>query len=86
MFTSSHTGQLRGHSEKIFVTRPRLDICKYLFSQRVIEPLNSLPEDTLSQENVKDFKKILRIMTEFEVINSFKYPSKDSRIRIEIPT
>ncbi len=38
MFTSSHTGQLRGHSEKTCVTRPRLDIRKHFFSQRAIKP------------------------------------------------
>ena len=63
MFTPSHTGQLHGHSEKIFKPRPRLDIKKYFFTQRVIDPWNQLLEDTVSQEKIQDFKKILRVIT-----------------------
>ncbi len=63
MFISSHTGQLRGHSGKLFKCRPRLDIRKYFFSQWVDELWNLLTPDTVSQEKVDALKTNLRVVT-----------------------
>ena len=59
MFTPSHTGQLRGHSEKIFKEQCRLDTRKYFFTQRVVKPWNKLSQDAVSQTKVDAFKKII---------------------------
>ena len=61
MFTPSHTGQLRGHSEKIFKEQCRLDTRKYFLTQRVVKPWNKQSQDTVSQTKVDAFKKILRV-------------------------
>ncbi len=61
MFTPSHTGQLRGHSEKIFKEQCRLDTRKYFFTQRVVKPWNKLSQDAVSQTKADAFKKILRV-------------------------
>ena len=37
-FKDSHTTQLRGHSQKIFKRRSRLDVTKNFFSNRVVDP------------------------------------------------
>ncbi len=60
MFQYSHTSNLRGHSEKIFKTRSRLDIRKNFFSHRVIKPWNKLPESAVSAKKSKDFKHKLQ--------------------------
>ncbi len=59
-FKESHTTQLRGHSQKIFKERSRLDVTKNFFSHRVVDPWNSLPESTVSAEKTKSFKKIIK--------------------------
>ena len=49
----------RGHSLKLAKSRSRLDIRKYLFSQRVIELWNSLPPHAVFASSVLEFKKVL---------------------------
>ncbi len=55
-FKDSETTHLRGHSQKIFKTRSRLEVARNFFSQRVVDPWNSLDEATVSAENPKSFK------------------------------
>jgi hypothetical protein len=48
-----------GHSEKLFKSRTRLNIRKNLFSQRVINPWNALPQDTINVKSVNEVKNRL---------------------------
>ena len=59
-FKDSHTTQLRGHSQKIFKRRSRLDVAKNFFSNRVVDPWNSLDEATVSVDKPKSFKNIIK--------------------------
>ena len=58
-FTRSHTSHLRGHSEKLFKSRGRLDLRKYSFSHRVVDPWNNLPEEAVSAASEEIFKSRL---------------------------
>lgn len=46
----------RGHTYKLFVKRPRLDIRKYFFSYRIVSPWNSLDQSVVSSPNVQVFE------------------------------
>ena len=51
--SSHHT---RGHTLKIYKQHARLDCRKYVFSQRVVDAWNSLPEEAVSSETVNALK------------------------------
>ena len=46
----------KGHDEKIFVRRPRLDIRKYSFCYRIVQDWNSLPQHVIEAETLNQFK------------------------------
>jgi hypothetical protein len=46
----------RGHSDKLFKSRSRLNIRKNFFSQRVVNPWNALPQDTINAHSTNEFK------------------------------
>ena len=50
---------LRGHNQKLFKPRGRLDIKKNSFFNLVIHPWNSLPQDVIYSCNVSTFKNRL---------------------------
>jgi len=50
---------LRGHKWKLKVKRCRLQLRKYLFSQRVIGSWNKLPDHVVDASSVNSFKKRL---------------------------
>ena len=50
---------LRGHTMKLIVSRPRLDIRKYSFSQRVVAEWNRLPEHIVTAPSDNAFKNRL---------------------------
>jgi len=58
-FEESQMDELRGHSEKLFKKRSRLDIRKCFFTNRVINEWNALSEEMIKCENVNIFKKKL---------------------------
>jgi ribonuclease P/MRP protein subunit RPP40 len=59
-FTLSSNGHYtRGHAYKLSMSYSRLDIRKFYFSQRVIEPWNSLPAESEHFSSLKDFKSFL---------------------------
>jgi len=61
-FELSNNGYfLRGHTMKLVVTRSRLDIRKYSFSQRVVAEWNRLPEHVVTVTSVNTFKNRLNI-------------------------
>ncbi len=49
----------RGNSKKLYKTRPRLDIRKYSFSNRVVDTWNSLPDEVVCAETIFTFEKRL---------------------------
>ena len=49
----------RGHSQKLFKRRPRLDVRKYSFSYRIVDAWNSLPEKVISAPSVNSFERRL---------------------------
>ena len=56
-FTPAETHyKLRGHDKKLTKARPRLDIGKYFFSQRVVNTWNGLPAEAVNSKSVNAFK------------------------------
>ena len=49
----------RGHSKKLYPTRANLEIRRRFFSMRVVQPWNSLAEDTVSSSTLSAFKRNL---------------------------
>ncbi len=58
-FPLADTSKLRGHSLKLKKERPRLDLRKFTFSQRVVSMWNDLPADIVTAPTAKVFKKLL---------------------------
>ena len=59
MFQKAVYTRTRGHEQKFAKTRPRLDVRKYFYSQRVVEPWNKLPESATQAPTLLCFKKEL---------------------------
>ena len=53
------TRKSRGNSFKLVINNPRIDARKYLFSSRICEPWNSLPDSLVQIKGVKSFKRQL---------------------------
>ena len=49
----------RGNSLKLLKRKPRLDICKYSFSHRVVDWWNSLPHQVVSAPSIFSFENRL---------------------------
>ena len=49
----------RGNTNNIYKTRARLDLRKFLFSYRVVNNWNELPEWVVSADSVEKFESIL---------------------------
>ncbi len=58
-FQMADTSRLRGHSLKLNKERPRLDLRKFTFIQRVVRTWNDLPADIVTAPTAKVFKKLL---------------------------
>ncbi len=58
-FQMADTSRLRGHSLKLKKERPRLDLRKFTFSQRVVRMWNDLPADIVTAPTANTFKKLL---------------------------
>nr|VZI50306.1 unnamed protein product [Spirometra erinaceieuropaei] len=55
-FQLATTTHLRGHTFKLLVPQGRLNVRKYFFSSRVVEPWNNLPETVFMSQSVETFK------------------------------
>ena len=55
---ADHTGT-RGHSQKLFRKRSRLELRASSFSQRIVHDWNSLPESVVSAPTLNAFKSRL---------------------------
>ena len=56
MFTKTGYQGTRGHSQKLAKSRPRLDIRKHFYSQRVVDTWNKLPESAIKAPTLLCFK------------------------------
>ena len=59
------TTGLRGHSLKIFKHSFKHDVGKYIFSNRVIDSWNRLPENRIDCESLDNFKEKLYHLFKF---------------------
>ena len=55
----TNSGQLRGHSKKLFLQRSRLQVRENAFAIRVVPTWNKLPEDVVSAPDINVFKNRL---------------------------
>ena len=67
-FKFSGTG-LRGHSLKLYKPQSRLDIRKYLFSHRVVDKWNALPETLKGCKTLENFKGKLDLYLHYKVFD-----------------
>ncbi len=58
-FQMADTSRLRGYSLKLKKERPRLDLRKFTFTQRVVRMWNDLPDVIVTAPTAKVFKKLL---------------------------
>ncbi len=58
-FQIADISRLRGHSLKLKKERPRLDLRKFTFSQRVVNIWNDQPAGIATAPTAKVFKKLL---------------------------
>ncbi len=58
-FQMADTSRLRGHPPKLRNDRSRLDLRKFIFSQRVVNMWNDLPTEVVTASSVKAFKNKL---------------------------
>ena len=61
-FFSKPLKNLRGHSNKLFLSRTRTKLAGHFYSNRVVKPWNLLPEKTVSAPTVESFKRSLRAL------------------------
>ena len=59
MFQLARDAPTRGHTLKLNKNRSRLDLCKYFFSERVVDHWNALDQGTVSSGTLNGFKKSL---------------------------
>ena len=52
--------QSRGHSLKLKIEQPGVDVRKFYFANRVANPWNSLSESTVTCNNLRSFKRLVR--------------------------
>lgn len=61
-FLSAPNKDLRGHTKKLYQRRTRTKLAGHFFSNRVVQPWNSLPKDIVSAPTVATFKRKLRAL------------------------
>ena len=53
---SSNESRTRGHSKKLLHERPKKDLRKYFFTNRITSVWNALPENVINSKNTKIFE------------------------------
>jgi len=79
LFFHLDEGGRRGHEKKLFNKRFRLDVRKYVFSNRVVDRWNQLPEKCIKCSTVNTFKKHISIELEpesYSILDSGRYMAK----------
>ena len=61
LFSKAPYDGTRGHTMKMEKNVMHLDICKYFFSQRVIDYWNALPQTAIDAKSINKFKSQLKI-------------------------
>ena len=61
LFSKAPYDGTRGHTMKLEKNVMHLDICKYFFSQRVIDYWNALPQTAIDAKSINKFKSQLKI-------------------------
>ena len=56
-FKRNNSSRTRGHELKLFKSRSCLDVRKYVFSNRIVEDWNKLPNNVIQSPSVKEFEK-----------------------------
>ena len=52
--------QSRGHSFKLIIEQPKVDVRKFFFANRVAKPWNALPQSVVDSNSIGQFKRRLR--------------------------
>jgi len=60
IFFTYDEGQRRGHSKNLYKKRSRLDLRKYVFSNREIDYWNTLSDVCVTSNTVNQFKNCLK--------------------------
>jgi len=68
LFFQLDEGDTRGHDQKLFKKRFRLNVRKYPFSNRVIDNWNLLPASCINCSTINTFKKHLSSELESEAV------------------
>ena len=68
LFFQLDEGDRRGHDQKMFKKRFRLNVRKYVFSNRVIDNWNLLPASCVKCSTINTFKKHLSSELESKVV------------------
>ena len=68
LFFQLDDGDRRGHDQKLFKKRFRLNVWKYAFSNRVTDDWNMLPASCINSSTVNTFKKHLSSELESEAV------------------
>jgi len=58
-FTFSTITHTRDHMFKLFKSFSRLDTRRYIFTRRVVEPWNNLPQEVVRADCEENFKKLI---------------------------
>ena len=58
-FVLANSNRTRGHSCKLFTQQCSLDVRKYCFANRVVEPWNHLPDHIVRDSSVSLFRKLI---------------------------
>ena len=66
-------GRTRGHSQKLYKRKHRLEVIKHSFTFRVVDPWNSLPESVVTAPSLASFKRRLdKFWSKQEIRYDFK--------------
>ena len=60
LFFTYDESQRRGHSKKLYKRRSRLDLRKYVFSNRVIDHWNAVSDACVTSNAINQFKNCLK--------------------------
>ena len=59
LFHVSTFQSTRGHKYKFYKPRPKLQLRKYSYSNRVVNAWNSLPNEAVAVDTINQFKKFM---------------------------
>ena len=68
LFFQLDEGDRRGHDQKLFKKRFRLNVRKYVFSNRITDNCNLLPASCINCSTINTFKKHLSCELESEAV------------------